>query len=430
MSFNTITTVIHLLIVVGALHQELLLVSNVNEFFKMDHNIFLLESVTDINRFLYDQSVRNDFPRTIFTFSRLDDRIIASNNLKEIKSKNTLLVVACQESDFTQNANLFTKIKEMQQLNVHLKIGLFFDHILETDLRQMFEWSWNNRILNIFVAFYSHHKKVLSHYDGQLLNIFKYNPFGTFDIINATGSESPDYYFPQKNSNFKQYPIRMGIYDNIWLFQYSVKSQRIGGPDGKLWKVVLQHVNASFTVTVEREHLWQMLKANEIDIVSFAHRPSQPQFTYLYPMGLETEVVAVPEARPFPEFIAYLRSVTSATFFGYSLATILTVMLLLVIIRYIKRKKILFFQCAADVLNLLMNDNGFINYRQLCGAEGWLIVPLTFAGFVMVNGILSSLQSYVTRPIMESEIDTVDDVYKSPLPIFIVSEYLFLCSIS
>lgn len=426
MSSNLVTTVLSLLTAVNPQPQELQLIHNVNEFFNIDHDIFLVESSIDIDRFIQRPSLLNDAnentPRSIFTFSRLEDRITASNNLKDITSKSTFLVVASEESDFVRNSNLLAQIKEIQRLHVNLKIGLFFAYILAEDLQPMFEWCWNQRIVNVFVAFTSNYEE-LSRFDDRHLNIFSYSPFGTFDIINVTSRESAESCFPSKISNFKHHLIRMGIYDNIWLFQYSKESQRIGGPDGKLWKVVLQHVNASLSITVEREKLWKMLQNDDIDIVPFAHRPSHPQLTYLYPMNFETEVLAVPEARPFPEYIAYLRSIASASFFGYSFATILTVTVLLIVVRYIRRKKIQLFQCTADVSNLLMNDNGFINYRQLSRAEGCLIVPLTFTGLVIVNGILSSLQSYVTRPIMESDIDTIEDLYKSPLPICIVSEY-------
>lgn len=427
MSYNTIATVVNLLAVVIPHHQEQLLIENVNEFFNIDQNVFVLESSTNLDRFICHSSLRHELhecvPRSVFTFERLDDGVTVTEKFKEIISKNTFLIVASESSDFMRNANLFIRIKEIQRLNINMKIGLFFAHDLRHDLQKIFEWCWTHRIVNIFVAFYSDCVDSNSCYNGNLLNIFTYSPFGTFKVVNVTRSKSAENYFPSKISNFQQHPIRMGIYDNIWLFQYSARNQRVGGPDGKLWKVILEHLNASVTITVERDRLWQMLKTNAIDVVPFLHRFSDPELTYLYPMNMETEVIAVPEARPFPEFIAYLRSISSDNFFVYASTIIVTVMLLLGIIRYIKRKEILFFECVADVLNLLMNDNGYINYRQSSRSEGCLIVPLTFTGLIFVNGILSSLQSYVTRPIMQSQIDTVDGLYNSPLPIYTVSEY-------
>lgn len=51
-------------------------------------------------------------------------------------------------------------------------------------------------------------------------------------------------------------------------------------------------------------------------------------------------------------------------------------------------------------------------------AEVFLIVPLTFVGLIVVNGILSSLQSYLTRPILQPQIDDVDGIHRSNLKIF------------
>lgn len=71
-----------------------------------------------------------------------------------------------------------------------------------------------------------------------------------------------------------------------------------------------------------------------------------------------------------------------------------------------------------DVVNLLMNDNARINYRQLACVEAFVIVPLTFIGFNFVNGILSSLESFLTTPNFQPQIDSFEDIYRSNLKIF------------
>lgn len=129
-------------------------------------------------------------------------------------------------------------------------------------------------------------------------------------------------------------------------------------------------------------------------------------------MCMETAVFVV------PEFSAYLLTITSDSFFGYSLMTIAAVMQLLSLFRYIKQKKILFVRSVRDVTYLLMNENGLIKYQQLSRIENFLIVPLTFAGLIIVNGILSILQSYLTRPIIQPRMKTLEDIYSSPYPIF------------
>lgn len=56
-----------------------------------------------------------------------------------------------------------------------------------------------------------------------------------------------------------------------------------------------------------------------------------------------------------------------------------------------------------DVFNLLIFDNGFINYQSMYSVENFLIVPLTFVGLVFINGILSNYISYITQPVLQAE---------------------------
>lgn len=122
-------------------------------------------------------------------------------------------------------------------------------------------------------------------------------------------------------------------------------------------------------------------------------------------MKIDNYIVLVPESLPYSEFTAYLLTVMSNYVFGYALITFLSIMLLLSVFRYIKHKKVVFVQGVADVVNLLMNDNSYIQYNQLSRAEMFLIVPLTFAGFIITNGMLSALTSYVTRLVFQPQIN-------------------------
>lgn len=135
-------------------------------------------------------------------------------------------------------------------------------------------------------------------------------------------------------------------------------------------------------------------------------------------------IIVVPEALPYADFSSYLLTITSDEFFGYTLVTIIIAIVLLSTIRFIQRKKILFFQSVADILNLLMCDNGGIDYRQLYRTEALLICTLTFVGIVVVNGILSNLQSYVTDPFLQPQIKSIEDIYTSQFNIATESDNL------
>lgn len=75
----------------------------------------------------------------------------------------------------------------------------------------------------------------------------------------------------------------------------------------------------------------------------------------------------------------------------------------------------------ADVLNLLMYDNVSIQYQKLYLIKVFLILPLTFLGLVIVNEILSALQSHLTQPFMKLQIDSIEDIYNSSIPISTVN---------
>lgn len=127
------------------------------------------------------------------------------------------------------------------------------------------------------------------------------------------------------------------------------------------------------------------------------------------------QVLLVPEALPYSEFTSYLQTIATDAVLGYSLITITVIILLLTIIRYMDQEKILFFKSAADVVNLLLNDNGEISYQKLSLIEIFLIVPLTFVGFFTANGFFSTFQSHLTRPFLQHQIKTVEDIYHSQL---------------
>lgn len=70
-----------------------------------------------------------------------------------------------------------------------MKIGLFFRHtVYSADLRKIFEWFRRQRIVNIFAATYP--EVIQESGENRSFSVFIYNPFGTFEIINITGSAS------------------------------------------------------------------------------------------------------------------------------------------------------------------------------------------------------------------------------------------------
>lgn len=373
MTYEVIWTIIDLLTTLRPHCKEFEFINQLNNFFNFDHNIFLLHSSINIDRFVCTSGVA---PQSLFVYDEIADNTTGFEMLGEIPSKNKLLIIAPESSYFDSNLNLLTFVKSIQ-FKTNLKIGLFFSYIASDDLQKIFEWCWDHRIIHIFVAFYSKHK-VVTLESEPLLNIFNFNPFGTFDMRNITGNESIHNIFGDKKPNFQQHQFRMAKNGNRNITQYS----GIKGPDENMWNSVFSVLNSSFSIFwIENDmEPLEILDNGTVDI--HADLTELSRVVTIYPMIMEILTVVVPKARPYPEFAAYLKTVTSDSFFGYSLIIIILIIFLITAFRYVKYKKILLYQSAADILNLLMNDNGAIKYQQLTYSEMFLIIPLTFAGMV------------------------------------------------
>lgn len=137
----------------------------------------------------------------------------------------------------------------------------------------------------------------------------------------------------------------------------------------------------------------------------------------LYPHRTAFVLLLVPHARPYSSFMNFLSNATWTLIFIYIFIAIATAAILLIVFGYLQTKKILL-KNISDVINLLLNDNSGIRYGQLQFADACVVVPLTFTGLIAMNGILSAFQSYLTWPIYERQINSIDDLFNSSIPIF------------
>lgn len=396
--------------IICAQYEESKLINKLNNFFKFDHNIVLLDSLEDANRFA---NMGGIVPQSFYVFKRTkDNNITGLEKLTEIRSKNTFTIVLLENGTFQSNLNFLHQFKTIQRLHVNMKIGIFFSQFVSiNDLRHLFEWCKEHLIIKIFAAV-THppqSQAIQEPIADPFLNIFTFNPFGRFDVINIT-SETCENYFRIHNYNFQQHQLRLGL-----PFFWTINEV--------FWLTVFRLMNASFVVDQKNFTLLSQMFANGIDIIPHLNVQNF-RVLNVYPMMTVPLGFAVPEALPYPQFSSYLLTLISNDLIGLSLFTIIAVVLILIIFRYIKQKRILCFESVADVLNLLMNDNGYIKYQRLSSIEVFLIVPLTFAGLIVVNGILSELQSYLTRPVIQPQINTIEDIYSSSFPIMTYGEHL------
>lgn len=351
-------------------YQKMKLIGGLNKFFDFDHNILLVDTAVDIDPFI---NKTESTPRSIFSLQGN-----FSTNWR-IKSKNTFVIVILANGQFNETFRSLQWLKG-QFVQVKIKIGIFFpESALIEHVQELFEWCKVNLILDIFATIYF----------NQNLNIFTYNPFGPVVKVNLTSSTYDNYYTTRK-SNYKLLKV-----DRVPTISRSIFWPTFFYIDELYMKFRKNH-----TIN-DPEYGIKIIPA-----VIFAEIDKR-----VYPIAMLPLVIVVPQSLPYSDFTAYLQTITTDTFFGYSLITVGVVILLLTMFRYIKQKKIRFFQSVTDVLNLLINDNGYISYQRLSLSECYLIVPLTFVGLVFVNGILSNLQSYLTDPVYEPQMKSVEEIY-------------------
>lgn len=388
MLYPCIVILISVLALVRNEYQEMKLIDGLNNAFHFDHNIFVVDTATDMLPFINGTEL---MPRSMFV---LQENANNSNVFEKwkITSKSTFIIVVPGNCKFIQSLDFLKLIKDSHRRRITKKIGIFFPECATIDdVRLLLEWCKKKWIVHIFVAI-----ETASHF-----SIFTFNPFGPVNDINLVNLTSSGYasFFANTKSDYRQLTVEPRLtnygHEILWPTDFFV---------------------TEFYMKNRRDY-------SESDVYEDGIL-ALPMISYgceddknVYPLIRMPQVIVVPQSLPYAGFTAYLQTLTSDQLFGYSLTTIAVVMLLLCTVRYIKQKKILFFQSVADILNLLINDNGYIKYQRLSRSEGFLIVPFTFVGLVFVNGILSTLQSYITQPIYQPQINSLDDIFSSSLTI-------------
>lgn len=164
----------------------------------------MLESTVDTNRFI---NSRSQTPKSFYVFQNVAGNINALNHITEMSSKNTLTVVALNDSSFAGKLNFLSRLDEIQQLPANMKIGIFLPKSVSMDdLRELFEWCKKKGIADIFAAIEGPITK-------DVLNIFTFYLFGPFGVINITISESYENYFPSLQCNFRRQQFGNGAND-------------------------------------------------------------------------------------------------------------------------------------------------------------------------------------------------------------------------
>lgn len=395
-------------------HQrELMLIDRLNNFFKFDHNIFLIDSSTDAEQFMQPINQQAIVPITSYRFKTSVDRgIDGLDRLTRIDSKNPLVIVVIESGvlEGTASSSLQDRFLKIHRLQRNMKIGIFISQNFAANdiLQHLFRWCWNNGALNVFVATF--YNQLATSNDTAALSVFSFDPFVKFRVINISENESAGNFFPNQTVNFRLHPLRFP------------QQQVVTNLATEMQQIFSRAMNATETasLTLNDTDIIPMLN---IFLVDWHGKIIAWKAASLYPLTISTFVLVVPEAMPYPSFSSYLQTISLDPLFGWSICMNALLILLLAVTRHKKRQWNELLRSAVDVFNLLMGDNMAIRYRELLPAEATLIVSLTFTGFFIVNGISSTYQSFFTQPIIQPQINTIDGLYQSTIPIYVTTEY-------
>ena len=178
------------------------LISELAAHFNFDHHFYLLDASADANRYISTTGIT---PQTLYVFKNVNDD---DDDVEDITCKNSfLIVVPASNATFDQNVSLFRRMKKIQRKQINMKIGVFFSSM--TDLHTYFAWCRNFRIANIFGAAYPNSEAMQTACPESPINIFKFDPFGKFEVINVTHSETYDGFFLSRKANFQRHALRL-----------------------------------------------------------------------------------------------------------------------------------------------------------------------------------------------------------------------------
>lgn len=193
MNHLTVVTIVYLLLPTAVCYQhqyrELNLISRLNNFYGFDHNIFLVDSLSNLNQYISIEMINT--ARTVFTFDQHFESKGSLSRWKETINRNIFVIIVAQESKLMENdTQLLYWVKAIGIKG--RKVGVFFrSSVLIDTVQNLFLWTWRAGIVNIFCGFYASNNKDSS----STFSAFRFDPFGTFGLIDLTNEETVQNYF-------------------------------------------------------------------------------------------------------------------------------------------------------------------------------------------------------------------------------------------
>lgn len=380
------------------------LISSLNQYYHFDLNIYLSLDV-NVNVLRFEGIEDITVLRTIITSD--NDEIAKFTKY----GNNIFLIVTIKSRTLNGSDETVNAIKKLFQANIKMKIGIFYDMMVSPNLKEISNlllWCWRDHIINVFVTYFTQINN---------LHTFTFHPYASFKLINLTDDLSPENYFKSKIENLQGHPIRTYLsleYQTAFLIKNNTS---LGGPYGKLFCLIIEKMNATLSVPLQKILPYDAQKVKELifDNKTFDINPQpakiQTSLTYLDTIQIEKLNILVPQSKPYNIIKAlFLKVLLKDYDCLVLLMSILFIVGSIIVIRFVLSGKFVFIKSFIQTLALLITANTYINYRKFTKSETLILVPCTFAGIVITNIIFSVLFSFLTVTVFEPELDTFEDI--------------------
>lgn len=321
--------------------------------------------------------------------------------------KNIFFIVVWKSNKGEENNRTLRKLKKIFHSNIKMKIGFFYENVSNfEEVSSVFRWCWSVLMINVVATYTT---------QWDYVHAFTFDPFGSFNVINITGS-SADKYFPSKIDNLHGHRINIFLSHDYQTSFLIKNNTSLGGPHGKLCCLMLDKMNATLSVPLDiiKPYDAQTMKQLVYDDRKFDVCP-QPvkilsSLTYLNTIEIEKLNIIVPESKAYTVINAL--NLTVFDEYGYLILIfiILCTVSSLILIRFVQSGKFMIMKSLIETSSLLITANIVINYRKCTKSEMFILLPWTFAGIIITNFVFSVLFSFLTVTTFEPQINTFEDI--------------------
>lgn len=269
----------------------------------------------------------------------------------------------------------------------------------------------------------------------EKLNIFSYNPFGEFSLVNLSDSNGHFYY--NKIDNSLSHEINFIISQDIPNIFVKTRTKNLkssneisfGGPDGKMCEVFCRKLNVNCRFVLLKPGNMEKLNLSIYDVainptpIIYESGEYNIMKAYTNPVYFDVLVVVVKASRP----LSILQTMTFQSQFGDSREVLGIILISAILMLFISRLRTMNFFSFTNVFSDILGITFKLDLRRLCNLklkELFVVLPTILMGFFIINTVVSILTTfYTTQTYYLPDINSINEIDKIKCKIAVSSEH-------